>query len=124
MTYLKHKDGKGPRKSKSSKQAAAAPVPLEVNVEVPGLWYVEAAITELASAVKSYAYNASIGENKLAVFTGEEGSGQYPVLIALDPGSETTQDALAVAGRIATAFERIADALTNKEAAAGGGAES
>ena len=79
--------------------------------------------------MRSYAHNAADGENKLAVFTGEEGAGYCPVLIALDPGSETTRDMLAVGERIASAFERIADALTGSAAPSaaltdGGGVKS
>jgi hypothetical protein len=110
MVYLKHKDAKTPKKGKAVKEVPAQMQPAVVRVDAD-LSGIEVAIAELASAVCSYAHNATIGENILKIFTGEEGAGNYPVLIALDPCSETTEDMLAVAGRIATAFERIADAL-------------
>lgn len=104
MSYLKHS-------SKQSKPAKKQPpTPTFTNRE-PDLGGVECALGELADAVRDYANNAANGENILKIFTGQEGAGYYPVLIALDPCSETTEDLLAVGGRIATAFERIADAL-------------
>jgi len=122
MPYLKQNDVKGNRKrGKNGKQSAKGqPAPpiaddLEPDARLGGI---EVALDGLASAVRSYAHNAAVGENKLAVFTGEEGAGHYPILIALDPCGETTRDMLAVGERIATAFERIADALTGRADAA------
>lgn len=93
---------------------------LDVGVDCFGSGFqgIEAALDRLAENVGRFANNAYSGENKIKLFTGEEGAGNYPVLIAIDPCSETTQDFLAIAEdflatsqRIAKAFERIADAM-------------
>ena len=109
MSYLKHD-----KQSKSAKKqpASATRTKSEPEYRVPtGLGGLEFALSELAGAVRDYANNATTGENMLKIFTGEEGAGYYPVLIALDPCSESTKDFLVVGERMATAFERIADAL-------------
>lgn len=81
---------------------------VDVNANLEGI---EVALDKLARHVGSYVHNAAIAENKLAIFTGEPGSGYHPVLIALET-SDTMDDLLDTGKRIATAFERIADALT------------
>lgn len=74
---------------------------------------IEAALNDLNESVRAHINNAGAGENKLAIFTGESGSGFHPVLIALEP-SDTMDELLDAAKRIATAFERIADALSRQ----------
>lgn len=81
---------------------------MDMNADLEGI---EVALDKLATHVGAYVHNASIAENKLAIFTGESGTGSYPVLVALE-GSGTMDDLLDSAKRIATAFERIADAIT------------
>jgi hypothetical protein len=76
-----------------------------------GLSEIATQLEAIHNSLRSYNENTTNGENKLAIFTGPEGSGYHPILIALDPSSETTENILEVAGRIATAFERIADAM-------------
>jgi hypothetical protein len=71
----------------------------------------ECALEDLARHVGRFAENAYNGENKLAVFTGPEGSGYYPILIALEPTGEAFEHIIEVSERIATAFERIADVM-------------
>ena len=117
MPYLKQDDVNGNRKrGKKSKQLVKdQPGPPTIVNREAGLGGIEVALDELASAVRSYTNNAASGDNMLKVFTGEEGAGYYPVLIALDPCSETTRDVLAVGERIAAAFERIADALIRSQ---------
>jgi hypothetical protein len=133
MGYLKQGEvnGNGKRGKKGKQPTKEQPVPpIVVNLEADaGLGGIEVAIDELARAIRFYVDNAARGENMMKVFTGEEGAGYYPVLIALDPCSETTQDMLALGGRIATAFERIADALAGTTASTaaspdGGGVKS
>lgn len=107
------------RRKKKQPQPAPAPQPLVVTgppVEygrpsiqhdinhVEGLSGIEGALNELAAVVSRYVNRAASDDhNSLAVFTGPEGSGFHPVLLAFQ--GETTD-------RIATALERIADALS------------
>ena len=56
-----------------------APAETEPIVVDAGLSGIEVAIAELANAVRSYVQNAGSGENRLKIFTGEEGAGNYPV---------------------------------------------
>jgi hypothetical protein len=121
MAFLKQDDVNGKRNKSDKKPQRPEQPPIKHVETVPhtSLAGIECALDNLAKQVGRFASNAASGENKLAIFTGEEGSGQYPVLIALDPCSETTQDFLAIATdflttsqRIAKAFERIADALS------------
>jgi hypothetical protein len=114
MHYLKHKDGKPPKKQQSKKLPAAQPSPpnVTVDVDMSGL---EAEMANLAHSIKSYVVNAYDAENKLTIFTGPSGSGYHPVLIALEP-SDTVDHIIEVSERIATAFERIADALSQRSA--------
>ncbi len=81
---------------------------------------IECALEDLARHVGRFAENAYNGENKLAVFTGPEGSGYYPILIALEPTGEAFERIIEVSERVATAFERIADTM----AGGGGGVKS
>jgi hypothetical protein len=101
------------KKRESKKQPQPPPVPDSTSVAE--------AIRHFASIVNTYVSDARNGEhhhtvhatddeNKLAIFTGPSGSGFHPVLIALEP-SDTTDDLVSAAERIATAFERIADAM-------------
>jgi|GEM_PF-4892345 len=78
-----------------------------------GLSKIAAQLNGIHNSLRSYSENAANGENKLAIFTGPEGSGYHPILIALDPCSETTENILKMSDRIATAFERIADAMAD-----------
>ena len=84
---------------------------MNVNADLGGI---EVALDKLAEHVGTYVNNGSIGEHKLKIFTGESGIGFHPVLIALEP-SDTMEDLLDTVKRIATAFERIADALTTAQ---------
>jgi hypothetical protein len=116
MGYLKHnsKNGNGSKPPKKQKPIERVPEPQDRGIQyidVNGLDYLAESMNVLAQNFKEYVYNATKGENMLKVFTGEEGAGYYPVLIALDPCGEATKDMLAVGNRIATAFERIADAM-------------
>jgi hypothetical protein len=118
MGYLKHNSNGNSNGAKRSKKKAAEQSskpetvqPVHVNVDMSG---VEVELAALANSVKSYVVNSYDGENKLKIFTGPEGSGYHPVLIALDPCGEATKDMLAIGERIAVAFERIADAMTGK----------
>jgi len=81
---------------------AERPMQHEIN-RVAGLSGIEGALDELAGVVSGYVNRAASDDhNSLAVFTGPEGSGYNPVLLAFQ--GDTTD-------RIATALERIADAL-------------
>jgi hypothetical protein len=81
-----------------------------VSLSGGGLQGIENAIYLLADNLGNIATNGYEGENKLAIFTGPSGEGFHPILIALEP-SDTTDKLIAVSERVATAFERIADAL-------------
>jgi hypothetical protein len=85
----------------------AAPV-ITLDVDMSG---VEAELANLAHSVKSYLVNSYEGEHKLKIFTGPEGSGYHPVLIALER-SDSLDEFIEASNRIATAFERIADAMS------------
>ena len=69
---------------------------------------IECALEDLARHVGQYVNrsDSSDGGNCLQLYTGPSGSGFYPVLLEFQGES---QDVLE---RIATAFERIADAMT------------
>src|SRR5579884_1517565 len=123
MAYLKHDEVNGNSKKKKEpavkrtvQPVGAAPTKYEQECMLMGrvpteLGGIECALEDLARHVGRFVDNGYSGENKLKVFTGPEGSGYYPVLVALDPCSQTTTDLLALGERIAGAFERIADAL-------------
>jgi hypothetical protein len=119
MSFAKHE----PKQTKAVKKKAAqptkaAPTAYEQECMLMGriptdLGGIECALADLARHVGNIAQNGYNGENKLAVFTGPAGSGYHPILIALEP-SDTMDSLIEVSGRIATAFERIADAMTAK----------
>lgn len=127
MTYLKHGGGHGGPKKK--KKAADKPErePLRVVLDTDpehivdpiesvgrfGLDEIAIAVNKLCDALSAQTAQSYQGENKLAVFTGPSGSGYHPVLIALEP-SDTMDRIIVASERIATAFERIADAMTAK----------
>jgi hypothetical protein len=90
---------------------------------------VAAAISSLARIMNTYVSDARNGEhhhtvhatddeNMLRIFTGPSGEGFHPVLIALED-SDTMDHVIEVSERIATAFERIADAMTGRAAPTG-----
>lgn len=125
MGYLKHnsKNGNGNKPPKKQKRTECAPEPQPQggiqHIDVNGLDYLAESMNVLAQNFKEYVYNATKGEHSLSIFTGPEGSGYHPILIALDPCSETTQDMLAIGNRIAAAFERIADAMAGAKEGSG-----
>jgi hypothetical protein len=90
-----------PRKGKKQpQQPQPAPPTAPARIDTSGI---ACALDELAAVVSRYVNRAgSDDHNSLAVFTGPEGSGFHPVLLAFQ--GETTD-------RIATALERIADAI-------------
>lgn len=115
MAYLKQNDMKTSGKQSRKKSTATIPVEKKQDVHCSaGSGLVADSLDFLTEAVRDYVVQARNGENMLKLFTGPEGSGYYPLLIALDPCGETTKDMLAVGERIATAFERIADAIAVK----------
>ena len=87
-----------PRKGKQSPQPAPSAPTI---TDTSGLEY---GLEQLASAVGRYVDRAASSDNgnSLQLYTGPEGSGYHPVLLAFQ--GETTD-------RIATALERIADAM-------------
>jgi hypothetical protein len=95
----------GPRKAKKEQ-----PAPTVIN-EPADLGGIENSLKDLAAYVRDYVHNAAIGENSLQVFTGEEGGGNYPVLLALER-SDTMDRFLEATERMAAAFERIADTMS------------
>jgi hypothetical protein len=98
----KHKDGQ-PKKRKPPADVLTKPV------ELGGVEY---ALEDLASAVGRYVNRAeSDGANTLHIYTGPSGSGFHPILLALEP-SDTMDRIIEASERIATAFERIADAMS------------
>lgn len=114
--FLKHDESSGgPRRGKKPPQPAKEqPAPsITVDVDMSG---VETELANLAHSIKSYVVHAYDAENKIAVFTGPTGSGYHPVLVAFEP-SDTMDRIIEVSERIATAFERIADALDKPKAA-------
>jgi hypothetical protein len=117
MPYLKHKSGSQPKKRGAKSKTAAKPEAQHPSgityMDVNGLRDIAASMDAIENAVIRHVDNAYSGQNKLAVFTGPSGSGFHPVLIALEP-SDTMDQIIEVSERIATAFERIADAMTAK----------
>lgn len=113
MAYLKHNSKRPPRAARRLSSPAAPEV--KVNVDMTGI---EAELADLARSLRSHVEHAYQGENKLAVFTGPPGSGYHPLLIALEP-TDTMDRIIEVSERIATAFERIADAMTGVKGTAG-----
>ena len=113
MGYPKHegKNGKRPKTKRVQRELDSGIQHIDVN----GLDYLAESMNVLAMNVREYVGNASKGDNSLSIFTGPEGSGYHPVLIALDPCGEATKDMLAIGERIATAFERIADTMAGKK---------
>jgi hypothetical protein len=113
MAYLKQTDVKTKTRAKKTREVApvAAVAPVSRDVRADGLGGIECALDNLAGRIGDFARNAYSGENKLQVFTGPDGSGFHPVLIALEP-TDILEEFLEIGQRIATAFERIADALT------------
>ena len=110
MSVIKHE----PRKRKPPKAELKPSVPslpdapsITVDVDMSG---VETELANLAHSLKSYVVNSYDAENKLKIFTGPSGSGFHPVLIALEE-SDTMDRIIEATERIATAFERIADAM-------------
>jgi hypothetical protein len=122
-TYLKQNEVEGPKKSKKSgekKQSPQRPITTYERVcemdrrEPTNFGGIEYALESLADNVGRYVQAAESDEhNTLAVFTGEPGSGYYPVLIALEP-SDTMDRIIESLERTTKAFERIADALAAK----------
>ncbi len=117
MTAIpKHEASHRKGATKRLQPATVTPAPVvNVDADMSG---VECALADLASAVGRYVNRAADGDggNSLHLYTGPEGSGYHPVVIALDPCGEATEDLIAIGGRIATAFERIADAVAGKAA--------
>ena len=113
MTEIpKHQPNKRKAKTKQPQIAVVentVPV-ITLDVDMSG---VEAELASLAHMVKSYVVNSYEGDHKLKIFTGPEGSGYHPVLIALER-SDSVDELIKASERIATAFERIADAMTAK----------
>lgn len=126
MAYLKQDEVGG--KAKRPKAAKSVPFPapvaepikqkkpydpedkVYVSLSGGGLSGIENAVYAIADHFANFTRNAAKAENKLAIFTGEPGSGQHPVLIALE-SSDTMDEWIEVCSRIAAAFERIADAM-------------
>lgn len=115
---------KQPKRTKKTPQAkpqpAAAP-PITLDADLSGI---EVELGKLAHSVKSYVVNAVDGENGFNLFTGLS---TYPVKVRLltDDGCDVFDGIVgtleeqgdkhaAALERIATAFERIADAMTVK----------
>jgi hypothetical protein len=126
-TYLKHDDvSKEPKKKRESKKETPRAEYSQTSYrrvcewdkrEPTDLGGIEYALDSIASAMTRYVSNAEMdGHNSLAIHTGPEGSGYYPLLIALEPTSESTERLLDNLERIANAFERIADALNATQA--------
>lgn len=115
------KKGRGRKKASEEKHAEPMRVILEHNpdeiaptvdsIGYLGLSEIAEHMGTLSRIARDYANNTYSGENSLHIFTGPSGSGYHPVLIALEP-SDTIEDIIEVMGRVATAFERIADVLT------------
>ena len=79
-------------------------------LDVNGLDSIAGSLDAIERALMGHVDNSYRGENKLKIFTGPSGSGYHPVLIALED-SDTMDRIIEVSERMATAFERIADAL-------------
>jgi hypothetical protein len=117
MAYLKHKDGERPKKSKTTKKQETPPPPPVVTVDVD-MSGVEAALMRLAGIASTYTSNEVNGDNGSGLYSSPD---SHPVKVALHEDSEPLYVCLEVDDggaltRIATAFERIADALTGKQA--------
>jgi hypothetical protein len=118
--YLKQSEVDGAKKKcETKKESPKRPITTYERVcemdrrEPTDLGGIEHALERLADQVGQYVRNSnSDGHNTLAVFTGPEGSGYYPVLVALEPTSESTERLMDSLERIAGAFERIADFLS------------
>lgn len=102
----KKRESKKPQPIKTEPSEPSAIKHLDIN----GLDNIAASMEAIERALIRHIDNGYRGENKLAVFTGPSGSGFHPVLIALEP-SDTMDTIIEVSERIATAFERIADAM-------------
>ncbi len=128
-TFLKQAEvADGKKKREPKKQSRQDPITTDERVRgfrdpkpihLDGIEY---ALESLADHVGRYVNNSvgSDGHNVLALFTGPEGSGYYPLLIALEPTSESTERLLTALEGIAAAFGRIADAMTGHKAEGGG----
>jgi hypothetical protein len=102
---------------KHEQPANDAPTPVvNVDVDMSG---VELELANIARCVKSYVVNAADGENSFNLFTGKH---NYPVKIQLTAGTDEEDCTIWVKcealDRIATAFERVADALAGNAPAA------
>jgi hypothetical protein len=117
--YLKHQNRPKKREPKKKPQTEAISgyerLCEQYQREATNLGGIEYALESLADHVGRYVDHAHTdGHNSMAVFTGPEGSGYYPVLTALEPTSESTERLMDALERIASAFERIADAMGAK----------
>jgi len=115
MSYLRHNgNGSNGKRSKPVKKAEPPQEPSGIkHVDVNALNDVAASMDAIERAIVGHFNNAYTGENKLQIFTGPSGSGYHPILIALED-SDTMDRIIEASERIATAFERIADAVTAK----------
>ena len=102
MSYLKHKEKKPKRSLPVPKQAEAEPMTGIQYLDVKGLDDLSEAMSTLANAVRCYAYNATIGDNSLCLFTGSEQGGYSPMRLVLE--GEPMES-------IADSLKRIADAM-------------
>ncbi len=103
MTAIpKHEPSKKTKGAKKTRLTLADMPPVADSAPFVDVDGIVEAMFRIAHSLKSYNVNACDGNNMLQVFTGPEGSGYHPVLLAFQ--GETSD-------RIATALERIADAL-------------
>jgi len=117
VTFIKQENN-----GKRTKKREAEPAPTDYRAE-----YIEAndshsrcveeALDGLASVVSTYVTQARNGDNGSGLYSDPRG---YPVKVQLSSGSDEDDCTIWVEcealERIATAFERIADALTAKAA--------
>jgi hypothetical protein len=121
MTVIPNQPGKTKKQPAKAKTVPAVAPAITLDVDMSG---VEVELANLASSVKSYVVNAVDGDNSLNLFTG---TSTYPVKVRLltDDGcdvfdgivgtlEEQGDKQAAALERIATAFERIADAMQVK----------